>query len=220
MRHSRERKQVSHRLARRQISNSLFLDATSMFSTLPLPPFLPRSVCHEEHQADCCQCQGEAGCRAGGKRNMGGAIYLLSSTCMSAPPPLSCTSPLSPSPPLSHAPPLSMHLPSLMHLPLSPSPPPLSCTSPDLCRPLYCLSYNTQTLSPTRSLFKTNRVREREGGEEGGEGGEVGGRQIAHRNIASFPGNKGSPKELWMEPTWLLMLVPVCRHAAHCDGLL
>ena len=87
---------------------------------------------------------------------MGGAIHLLSSTCMSAPPPLSCTSSL------------------------PPSPPPLSCTSPDLCRPLYCLSYNTQTLSPTRSLFKTNRVREREGGEEGGEGGEVGGGDKLH----------------------------------------
>ena len=65
----------------------------------------PRSVCHEEHQADCRQCQGEVGCRTGGKGDMRGASYQLRSTCMSAPPPSSPSSlfPLPPPPSLTCA---------------------------------------------------------------------------------------------------------------------
>ena len=95
VRHSKERKQVSHQLARRQISElfaflwtSLACSVSYFSSSLLLPSPL---VCHEKHQADCRQCQGEAGCRTGGKGDMRGTIYQLSSTCMSAPPPsLTC----------------------------------------------------------------------------------------------------------------------------------
>ena len=67
---------------------------------------------------------------------------------------------------------------------MSAPPPSLTCG-----RHLYCLSYNTQTLSPTRNPFKTRRVREGEGSEGGGreegerERGGRGrkGRQNAHK---------------------------------------
>lgn len=102
VRHSKERKQVSHQLARRQISNSAFLWTLLACS---FSSSFPRSVCHEEHQADCSQCQGEVGCRTGGKGDMRGASYQLRSTCMSAPPPSSPSSlfPLPPPPSLTCA---------------------------------------------------------------------------------------------------------------------
>ena len=60
-----------------------------------------------------------------------------------------------------------------------------------------------------------------EGGEEGGEG-EGGGRQIAHRLIASFPGNKGSPKSYaWSRPgclCWYLSVGVLHIVMGYCEG--
>ena len=60
-----------------------------------------------------------------------------------------------------------------------------------------------------------------EGGEEGGEG-EGGGRQIAHRIIASFPGNKGSPKSYaWSQPgclCWYLSVGVLHIVMGYCEG--
>ena len=60
-----------------------------------------------------------------------------------------------------------------------------------------------------------------EGGEEGGEG-EGGGRQIAHRIIASFPGNKGSPKSYaWSRPgclCWYLSVGVLHIVMGYCEG--
>ena len=64
-------------------------------------------------------------------------------------------------------------------------------------------------------------MREMEGGEEGGEG-EGGGRQIAHRLIASFPGNKGSPKSYaWSRPgclCWYLSVGVLHIVMGYCEG--
>ena len=95
VRHSRERKQVSHQLARRQISNSPFFGR--MFSKLIHPPssFLP-SFLAQFVMKNIKLTAASAKERLAAEQEVrhGGPIYLLSSTCMSAlpslSPPLTC----------------------------------------------------------------------------------------------------------------------------------